>query len=211
MNPGLCILQGLSFAIAPLRARRSPPLAPTLHPTVTREIPMKRKAKRRRTPSTAILESAADSAELLREAEARHGTSPALAGGDVTRIGPARRARAKRRWGEPSPCRTRTWWTRSAGRSAWSRHPTPRCAPRKSFCTTAISAAENSSVTPRKAARSLGEVSLQASLECTPLGLRSAGGCQGARAREGAQRGWPATSSKLRHAAPEPDHEGDTR
>jgi hypothetical protein len=60
---------------------------------------MKRKAKRRRTPSTALLESAADSAELLREAEARHGTSPALAGGDVTRIGPARRARAKRRWG----------------------------------------------------------------------------------------------------------------
>jgi uncharacterized protein DUF6335 len=44
---------------------------------------MKRKAKRRRTPSTAIHDSAADSAELLREAEARHGTSPALAGGDV--------------------------------------------------------------------------------------------------------------------------------
>jgi hypothetical protein len=40
MNPGLCILQGLSFAIAPLRARRSPPLAPSLRSTVTREIPM---------------------------------------------------------------------------------------------------------------------------------------------------------------------------
>jgi Family of unknown function (DUF6335) len=44
---------------------------------------MKRNAKRRRTPSTAILETASDSAELLREPEARHGTSPALAGGDV--------------------------------------------------------------------------------------------------------------------------------
>jgi hypothetical protein len=125
--------------------------------------------------------------------------------------GLAPRGERGRAVGEPSPRPTRTWWTRSAGRSAWSRRPTPRCAPRKSFCMTAISAAGNSSVTPRKAARSLGEVSLQASLQCTPLGLRSAGGCQGGRTREGAQRGWLATSSKLRHAAPEPDHEGDTR
>jgi hypothetical protein len=110
-------------AIAPLRARRPPSLAPSLQ--ATRETPMKRKAKRRRTASTGHTRICGRQRRALARGRSAPGDEPR-----PRRRGGRGLARAESAGeeavGKPSPRWTRMWWTRSAGRSAWSRRPTPR-------------------------------------------------------------------------------------
>jgi hypothetical protein len=107
---------------------------------------MKRKAKRQRTPRT---ESLADPEERLREASARRATSPALSGGDVDADWRRAESAGEEAVGGMVTSPIRTSSMRSAGHSAWSGHRTLRCVARKSYCTTVIGAAGNSSATPR--------------------------------------------------------------